>query len=126
MQTEKHSQWIYSSIIADDGSLTDSQRFYWLHNTDNFDLDENGKLQFDEKGNLYVATSMGIQVCDQNGRVRVILTLPSGAITSFAFGGKNRDLLYALSGGKLYCIKLKVQGKESWHYPLNPIPQGAG
>ncbi|MEI6139288.1 MAG: hypothetical protein WCP85_08485 [Mariniphaga sp.] len=61
-----------------------------------------------------------------DGRVRTILTLPSGAITSFAFIGKNRDLLYALSGAKLYCIKLKVQGKKSWHYPLNPIPQGAG
>ena len=126
MQTEQHSQWIYSYIIDNEGSVTDGQRFYWLHNTDNFDLDENGKLQFDEKGNLYVATSMGIQVCDQNGRVRAILTLPSGAITSFAFGGKNRDLLYALSGGKLYFIRLKVQGKESWQYPLNPIPQGAG
>ena len=36
MQTEKHSQWIYSYVIDGDGSAKDGQRFYWLHNTDNF------------------------------------------------------------------------------------------
>lgn len=38
MQTEKNSRWIYSNIIDPDGSLKDGQRFYYLHNTDNFDL----------------------------------------------------------------------------------------
>ena len=124
-QTEKHSDWIYSAVIDND-SLKEFQRFYWLHNSENFNFEEPGRMVFDERGNLFVATIMGIQVCDQNGRVRAMLTLPSGKISSIAFGGKNRDFLFALSDGKLFCIKLNVHGKESWHYPLNPVPQGAG
>ena len=126
MQTEKHSQWIYSSVIGGDGSVKDGQRFYWLHNTDNFSWAENGKMTFDSKGNLYVASGMGIQVCDQNGRVRSILTLPSGSISSLVFGGKNHDMLYVVSGGKLYCRKINAIGKESWMSPIDPESQGAG
>lgn len=50
-------------------------------------------MVFDENGNLYAASEMGIQVCDQNGRVRAILTLPSGRISSVIFGGRNNDVL---------------------------------
>jgi len=33
-------------------------------------------MTFDGKGYLWVITDAGIQVCDQNGRVRAILDLP--------------------------------------------------
>ncbi len=33
-------------------------------------------MSFDNNGNLWVVTDAGIQVCDQNGRVRAILRLP--------------------------------------------------
>ena len=32
-----------------------------------------GPMAFDANGNLFVTTSIGIQICDQNGRVRGIL-----------------------------------------------------
>ena len=37
------------------------------------------------------ATRMGIQVCDQNGRVRAILPLPTpcGPLRSLCFGGEH-------------------------------------
>jgi sugar lactone lactonase YvrE len=75
---------------------------------------------------MYVATVMGIQVCDQNGRVRAILTLPSGPISSLVFGGKQHDVLYILSGGKLFSRKMNVQGTEPWMSPIDPDSQGAG
>ena len=78
--------------------------------------------RFDTNGNLYVAGNLGIQCCDQNGRVRAILTFPSGRISSFVFGGKERNILYALSEGKLFRRKMKVRGVESWMY----LPQGLG
>ncbi|HAH25254.1 MAG TPA: hypothetical protein DCL77_16115 [Prolixibacteraceae bacterium] len=126
MQSEQHSQWIYSYIVDEDGSVKDGQRFYWLHNTDNFSWTENGNMTFDRKGNMYVASVMGVQVCDQNGRVRAILTLPAGPISSLVFGGKHHDMLYVVSGGKLYCRKLNVQGAEPWMSPIDPDSQGAG
>lgn len=33
-------------------------------------------MVFDGEGNLWVLTDAGIQICDQNGRVRAILSLP--------------------------------------------------
>jgi hypothetical protein len=126
IQTEMHSQWIYSYVINSDGSIKDGQRFYWLHNTENFDFTGNGNMTFDVKGNMYVASAMGIQVCDQNGRVRAILTLPSGRISSVAFGGRNHDILYVVSDGKIFRRRMNVNGIESWMLPVEPVSQGAG
>lgn len=124
--TEKHSQWLNSFTFAPDGILENEQRYYWLHNTDNYDWDEQGNMLFDRNGNLYIATAMGIQVCDQNGRVRAILTLPSGKISSLCFGGENMDILYVLSEGKLYSRKMNIQGIYPWMPAMNPGSQGAG
>ncbi len=126
MQTEQHSQWISSYVIDGDGSIKDEQRFYWLHNSDNFSFTENGNMAFDVNGNMYVASEMGLQVCDQNGRVRAILTLPSGRISTVAFGGKHHDIIYVVSGNKVYRRKLNTKGVQSWMLPMNPVSQGAG
>jgi sugar lactone lactonase YvrE len=126
MQTEKHSQWIYSYVIEDAGQVKDGQRFFWLHNTENMSFDEYARMTFDENGNMYVASKMGIQVCDQNGRVRAIFTLPSGQVSSIAFGGKNRNILFALSGGRLFRRKINTKGVEPWMAPVEPGSQGAG
>ena len=126
MQNEKNSQWIYSSVIDTDGNLMHGQRFYWLHNTDNFSFTENGNMTFDVNGNLYVASTMGIQICDMNGRVRAILTLPTGRVSSVIFGGKNYDTLYIVSNGKLFHRKMNVTGVQSWMPPIKLKSQGAG
>ena len=64
-------QW----LIAPDGSRPAGQRFYWLHSFDNAAV-RVADMEFDSEGNLYVATNAGIQICDQNGRVRGIVMLP--------------------------------------------------
>ena len=126
MQTEKNSQWIYSHVIDSERYIINSQRFYWLHNTDNFDFTENGNITFDKNGNLYVASIMGVQVCDQNGRVRAILNIPTGRISSVMFGGKNYDILYVVSNGKVYSRKMNVFGSQSWMPTIEIISQGGG
>ena len=58
-----------------DGKPACGEPFYWLHNDNSRPL----KIQtitFDGKGNLWAVTGMGVQICDQNGRVRAILRLP--------------------------------------------------
>lgn len=59
-----------------DGSWGYAEPFYWLHCYDNSLLAVGG-MAFDGDGNLWVVTSAGLQICDQNGRVRGILSLPS-------------------------------------------------
>ena len=50
---------------------------------------------------FYVASRMGIQVCDQDGRVDCIIPTPNGRITNLCFGRTNFDILYATCGDKV-------------------------
>ena len=72
------TNWLEQAIIGPDGAPHFSQRFYWLHSYDNSPVTV-GPMAFDGNGNLWVATSAGLQICDQNGRVRGILTMPADA-----------------------------------------------
>jgi gluconolactonase len=74
----------------------------------------------DKAGWLYVATDLGIQVCDQAGRVNAILPLPSGRATSVCFGGKDFDTLYATCGDTIYKRRLNATGANSWAQPTLP------
>ena len=76
---EKSTKWIYSYVVRPDGLFTGKQPYYWLHMTDVVNDSGAEDLAVDTHGNLYAATRMGIQVCDQNGRVRAILPLPAPA-----------------------------------------------
>ncbi|MBQ3247562.1 MAG: hypothetical protein IJB08_05930 [Alistipes sp.] len=94
------SNWVWQYINTPDGKLSHGQEFYYLYT-------DAGQMLFDAKGYLYVATAVGVQICDQNGRVRAILSLPGGSVESIAFAGNN---LFAISGGKLYVRKLLRSG----------------
>jgi hypothetical protein len=94
------SNWVWNYVNTPEGKLAHGQEFYYLYT-------DAGQIRFDAKGYLYVATSVGIQICDQNGRVRVVLALPGGAVSSIAFAGNN---LFAISEGKLYVRRLLRSG----------------
>jgi gluconolactonase len=120
--TDFRSHWIYSYVIQPDGSLQSKQRYYWLHIPDNADQSNADGMRVDRDGRLYVATSLGIQVCDQAGRVQCILPTPNGKIANLAFGGENFDTLFAACGDKVYKRKLKVKGAHAWDKPNKPAP----
>lgn len=71
------SNSLIQSIITADGEAVYTQPFYWLHNFDNCLLAVGG-IAFDGDGYLWTVTDAGIQICDQNGRVRGIIELPRG------------------------------------------------
>ena len=77
-------------------------------------------MRVDRDGRLYVATRMGVQVCDQAGRVNAIIPTPNGRISNLSFGGENVDTLFATCGDKVYKRKLKVKGANAWDAPLRP------
>jgi sugar lactone lactonase YvrE/predicted esterase len=119
---DRRSHWVYSTQIQPDGSLQHRQAYYWLHVPDTSDDSGAGGMCVDRDGRLYVATNLGIQVCDQAGRVNCILPLPGGAVTSLCLGGENGETLFAVSGGKLYRRKLAVRGAHAWAAPTRPAP----
>ena len=75
--TPGNTVWQY---LLQDGQPTCGEPFYWLHNDDSRALNIQS-ITFDGNGNLWAVTNLGIQVCDQNGRVRAILRLPQGIDT---------------------------------------------
>lgn len=118
---DKRSHWVYSFSIKPDGTLANKQKYYWLHSPDTADDAGADGLKTDRDGRLYVATRMGIQVCDQAGRVNVILPTPNGNVSNICFGGPNFDRLYATCGDKVYQRKLNVKGANAWDKPNKPI-----
>ena len=122
---EPNTRWLLSYVIDEQGQPMAGQRFYWLHNTTGDDSQQVGQMTFDENGNLYVATAMGVQICDQNGRVRAILPLPDSApIRSLAFVGTK--LYVANERGEIYVRELKVAGAQPWQSATSPKSQGQG
>ncbi len=110
--SEQDTHHLISTIIAKDGEMMYSESFYHLHDLSNGVQTAAGNMAFDTKGNLYVATEMGVQVADHNGRVRAILSLPAGGVTSLAFSG---NYLYVLCGNQLFVRKMQAEG----HLPVN-------
>ena len=122
---EPNTRWLLSYVVDEQGQPMAGQRFYWLHNTTGDDSQQVGQMTFDENGNLYVATAMGVQICDQNGRVRAILPLPDSApIRSLAFVGTK--LYVANERGEIYVRELKVAGALPWQSATSPKSQGQG
>jgi len=114
------SHWVYSYAVQPDGTLAHKQRYYHLHERDTDDESFADGLKVDRDGNLYVATRLGIQICDQAGRVNAIIPTPNGRITNLVFGGENFDTLYASCNEKVYKRKLKVRGANAWEPPSKP------
>lgn len=117
---ESRTKWVYSYQVQPDGSLLHKQRYYHLHTPDAADDAGADGMAVDRDGRLYVASRMGIQVCDQAGRVNCIIPTPNGKVSNACFGGKDFDVLYATCGDKVYQRKVKVRGVNDFEAPIKP------
>ena len=97
------------------------QRYFHLHVPDTADDSGADGMRVDRDGRLYVATRMGIQVCDQAGRVKCIIPTPNGRIANLCFGGPNFDTIYATCGDKIY--KRTVKSRAPSLSKRRPDPQ---
>jgi gluconolactonase len=114
------SHWVYSYQVQRDGSLLDKQRFFHLHSPDTADESGADGMRVDRNGRLYVATRMGIQVCDQAGRVNCIIPTPNGRVANLCFGGADFQTLYATCGDRVFKRKVKVKGANAYEPPIKP------
>ncbi len=117
---DSRAHWIYSYQIQADGTLQAKQRYYWLHVPDNAEDSGADGMRADREGRLYVATRMGIQICDQAGRVNAILPTPNGKSSNLCFGGENFDTLFVTAGDKVFKRKFKATGANGWDLPNKP------
>jgi sugar lactone lactonase YvrE/enterochelin esterase-like enzyme len=117
---DSRTHWVYSYQIQPDGSLANKQRYYHLHVPDTADDAGADGMRVDREGRLYVATRMGIQVCDQAGRVNAIIPTPNGKVSNLCFGGPEFNTIYATCGDRVYKRKVKVRGAQAFDPPLKP------
>ncbi len=118
--SDSRSHWVYSYQIQADGTLKHKQRYFHLHEPDTADDSGADGMEVDSAGRLYVATRLGIQVCDQAGRVNCIIPTPNGKVSNLVFGGAEFDTLYATCGDKVYRRKVKAKGAPSFRPPVKP------
>jgi gluconolactonase len=121
---DSRSHWVYSYQVQPDGSLAHKQKYYHLHVPDTADDSGADGMRVDRDGRLYVATRMGLQVCDQAGRVNCIIPTPNGRVSNLCFGGEKFDTIYAMCGDKVYSRKVKVGGAHNWQAPIKPEKPG--
>jgi gluconolactonase len=117
---DSRAHWVYSYQIQADGTLQHKQRYYHLHVPDTAEDSGADGMRVDRDGRLYVTSRMGIQVCDQAGRVNCIIPTPNGRVANLTFGGENFDTIYAACGDRIYQRKLKVKGAQAWDAPNKP------
>jgi gluconolactonase len=109
--------------VQPDGSLAHKQRYFYLHMPDAATRSSADGMTADTSGNVYIATSLGVQVFDQMGRCRAIVPAPlRSSLSSVKFGGANLDEMYITNGDKVFKRKTRVKGVVSWRPPIKPAP----
>jgi len=115
-------QFVYSFQIQPDGSLTHKQPYFHLHLADGATQSSADGMTVDTQGNLYVTTQIGLQFCDQAGRVNGIISKPQRAwLSNVVFGGPNLDELYVTCSNKVYKRRTKAKGVLSFQPPIQPL-----
>ena len=118
---DTRGQFVFSFSVMPDGSLTNKQRYYHLHLIDGSTQSGADGMTVDTNGTLYVATEMGIQFCDQAGRVNGIISKPQNKwLANVVFGGPDFSDLYATCGDKVYKRKTTAKGVFAFQPPIKP------
>ena len=118
---DTRGRFVWSWQLKADGTPSLGQRYFHLHEKDEGQGSGADGLALDTEGRLYVCTAIGIQFCDQAGRVNGILNLPPNSrAANLTFGGEKFDTLYVCAGDKVYRRKTRVTGVRSAGAPIKP------
>ena len=80
-------------------------------------------MTLDTEGYLYVATRIGLQICDQPGRVTAIVGKPQNAsLSNVVFGGPDLQTWYVTNGDKVYRRHVRRKGFFPWAPVKPPVP----
>jgi gluconolactonase len=118
--TDAQARYSWSFQIGPDGSLVNGEPFYRLEIPESGWMSSVHGVAEDSIGQVYFASPLGIQMCEANGRVAMILNPPeTGAVSSLLFGGRDLNWLYVTEGSHLFRRPVKVTGTASWA-PVKP------
>ncbi|MBX7206857.1 MAG: SMP-30/gluconolactonase/LRE family protein [Verrucomicrobiaceae bacterium] len=114
-------QFVWSWHINADGTLSAKQPYHHLRLPDGMMESGADGMTLDTKGRLYICTHLGIQFCDQAGRVNGIIARPQRKwLANCVFGGANFDELFACNADKVFKRKTTVKGVRSAEATIKP------
>lgn len=121
---DSRGKWVWSFSVNADGSLTNGQAFHRLETPEENGASGADGMTIDTEGHLYVTSRIGLQICDQPGRVVAILNKPhAGSLSNVVFGGPDLSTLYVTAGDRVYKREIKRQGVYSWAPVKPPMPR---
>jgi len=125
--SQSSSRFGISYRVKPDGSVDSREPFYDLYLPPAEDDSGAAQVAMDRDGRAFVATALGIQILDRNGRVAAILPLPGNdRPTGICFGGPDFKTLYVAAGRKIYQRHIGIEGAPPWAPPARLPPWGAG
>lgn len=114
-------RFVWSGQRRGDGSLAYAQPYFHLHiPAASVDVRSRADgMAVDQKGWLLVATAMGVQICDQPGRVHLIVPQPMGEAppSKVTLHGQT---LYAACGGRIFKRLTQLEEARAWAEPVKP------
>lgn len=118
---DMRGRFVWSYHIQPDGGLSAKQPYHHLRLPD--DKMESGAdgMTLDSRGRLYVTTHLGLQFCDQAGRVNGIIASPQRKwLANAVFGGAGFDELFVCCSDKVFKRRTTVKGVRSADAPVKP------
>jgi sugar lactone lactonase YvrE len=121
---DAQSRFCWSFQIAADGAPINGEPFFRVDMPELSPASQVAGATVDSIGQVYFATGLGIQFCEQNGRCAGILSKPelSGAVSDVAFGGPERNWLFVAQNGKIFRREVKSKGVTAWQPVMPPRP----
>ncbi|HYP12508.1 MAG TPA: SMP-30/gluconolactonase/LRE family protein, partial [Bryobacteraceae bacterium] len=119
--SDSRGRWVWSFQIQPDGSLDNGEPFYHLETSDESSATTADGMAMDTEGHLYVTTAIGLQICDQPGRVVAILEKPAARLSNVKFGGPDMKTLYVTAGDKVF--KRRVRRTGASHLVVSKPPR---
>lgn len=124
LAVDYRSRWVWSFQVQPDGSVDNGEPFHRLEAMEESTLVAGDGMTLDTEGYLYVATRLGVQVCDQPGRVNGVIGRPQpSALSNVVFGGPKLDWLFATAGDKVFKRHMRRTGSVSWKLVKPPQPR---
>jgi enterochelin esterase-like enzyme/sugar lactone lactonase YvrE len=119
-----NSTFGFSFRIADDGLLEYGQEYVHYHIPYGQLVPGTTGMAVDADNLLYSATSLGVQLSDQLGRVNFIFSKPAEGAQDVKLGGKEFNILYVNCNGRLFSRKINAKGILSFLPAVKPPKPG--
>lgn len=118
------TKWVWSFQVQPDGSLANGEPFYRLETGDADSASLADGMTVDTEGYLWVATRLGVQICDQPGRVVAILNKPhAGSLSNCVIGGADMQTLFVTAGDRVCKRPVNRKGTMAWAPVKPPTPR---